>query len=212
MGKRIYNYNWSFFDNDSEELYYFLGFVASDGYITDNEIEIELNEKDIKILEKFRDLICPSKPIYKKTATNSVSLKISGRHHMRRFKDFFNMTSNKKHEEMKFPNVPDEYIKDFIRGYIDGDGCIDTTKGYKGDKVYIGPRLRILGNETFLRNLNEETKKIFNHKTNCISRKGKENVFYITYNFSTAKNILNWIYDGSKIFLERKYNKYMSVR
>ena len=39
MGAYKYNYNWDFFENESEELYYFLGFVAADGYISDNEIE-----------------------------------------------------------------------------------------------------------------------------------------------------------------------------
>ena len=211
MGIHKYKYNWDFFNTDSEELYYFLGFVASDGYISGNEIEIGLNEKDLKILERFRDLIVPNKPIYYKPKTNSYTLKISCKNKIEKFKDFFDMTSNKKHEEMSFPNIPNEYVKDFIRGYVDGDGGIDTTKGYKGDKIYIGPRLRILGNYEFLKELNEITKTIYPHKTNSILKKGKENVFIITYNFSTARNILKWLYEGSKIYLDRKYTKFLEV-
>lgn len=174
MGVHKYKYNWEFFEKDSEELYYFLGFVAADGYISDQEIEIGLNEKDLHIIERFRDLIVPGKPIYHKKRTNSYSLKISCKSRIHKFKDFFDMISNKKHDEMSFPNVPKKYLKDFVRGYVDGDGTIDTTKGYKGDKVYIGPRLRILGNQNFLKELNEYTKTIYPHKTNSILKKVKK--------------------------------------
>ena len=40
MDTHQYKYNWDFFEKDSKELYYFLGFVAADGYISDNDIEI----------------------------------------------------------------------------------------------------------------------------------------------------------------------------
>lgn len=45
MGTYKYKYNWDFFEKDSEELYYFLGFIAEDGYINDYAIEIELSKK-----------------------------------------------------------------------------------------------------------------------------------------------------------------------
>lgn len=211
MGVHKYKYNWNFFDIDSEELYYFLGFVASDGYISNNDIEIGLNEKDVHILEHFRNLICPDKPLYHKKNTNSYSLKISCKNKIKRFKDFFDMTTNKKHEQISFPSVPSKYVKDFIRGYVDGDGNIDTTKAYRGDKVYIGPRLRILGNESFLTGLNEHTRIKVDHKTRSLTKKGKENVYYITYNFKIAKAILRWIYEDNKICLHRKYQKYLEV-
>ena len=77
MGVHIYHYNWNFFDTPSEELYYFLGFVAADGYISNSEIEIGLAKNDIALLERFRNLICPEKPLYKRVKTNSFTLKIS---------------------------------------------------------------------------------------------------------------------------------------
>ena len=207
MGTHKYNYNWNFFNKHSEELYYFLGFVAADGYLTDNEIEIGINENDVCLLEKFRDLIVPDKPLYYKERTRSYTLKISCKSLMNDFKNFYGIITNKKHYEMSFPNIPSEYVRHFIRGYVDGDGCIDTTKGYRGEKIYIGKRLRILGNYNFLYSLNEKTKEIYNHKTNAINKKGKENVYVITYNFKTATNILHWLYDDCNICLPRKQAK-----
>lgn len=216
MGIYKYQYNWDFFEKDSEELYYFLGFVAADGYISNNEIEIGLNEKDLSLLERFRDLIVPDKPIYYKPKTKSYTLKISCLNRINKFKSFYSMLSNRKHDEMIYPKIPLKYQKDFIRGYIDGDGCIDTTKGYRmfGEekRVYVGFRLRILGNLDFLKELNIQTKKHYQHNTNSITRKGKENVYIITYNFKTAYNILEWVYKDSNIYLKRKYDKYYELK
>ena len=211
MGTSIYHYNWNFF-TDSERMYYFLGFVAADGYITDNEIEIGVNVQDAYLLEQFRDWIVPGKPIYIKEKTNSVLLKLNCKSRMWSFKSFFGMSTNKKEQEMIFPkNIPEEFVKDFVRGVIDGNGCIDTTKGYKKDKIYIGSRLRILGNQNFLAGLNEATKHFINHNTNAINKKSKANVYCITYNFNTARNILSWVYDNNKICLIRKYQRYLEV-
>lgn len=207
MGKHLYNYNWDFFEKDSEELYYFLGFIAADGYISDNEIELTLNEKDIKILEKLRDLIVPDKPLIYRKNTKSYMLKISCKKRIPEFKKFYSMTTNNKHKEIKFPLIKKQYIKHFIRGYIDGDGSIGTAKAYRDDKIYIGIRLRILGNLNFLKELNNQTKNFVKHKTNSIRKKGTENVYEITYNFSTANALLEWLYKDSNIYLERKYIK-----
>ena len=108
-------------------------------------------------------------------------------------------------------NIPEKFIKDFIRGVIDGDGCIDTTKAYRKDKVYVGARLRILGRESFLRELNEISKKFVQHNTNSVLQKGKEDVFCVTYNFSTATELLNWVYKDNLISLDRKNKKYLEV-
>lgn len=216
MGVHKYNYNWDFFEKDSEELYYFLGFVAADGYISNGEIEIGLNEKDLSLLQKFRDLIAPNKPIYHKKRTNSYTLKISCLNKINNFKKFYSMVSNKKHDEMLYPNIPDKYQKHFIRGYIDGDGTIGPTKSYqivKGvKKTYIGLRLRILGNENFLKELNATTQQFCQHKTKAINKKKGENVYCITYNFKTADSILQWLYEDATIYLDRKYNKYIELK
>ena len=49
IGTPKYIINFDFFNNDSEELWYFYGLLASDGYINDNVIELCLNNKDEKI-------------------------------------------------------------------------------------------------------------------------------------------------------------------
>lgn len=210
LGACKYNIDYDFFQ-DSEEYWYFLGLLASDGYISNDRIELGLNIKDTHILEELRDLISPDKPLYSKTKTNSITFTINSRVIAKNIKQLFSMTTNKKSDEIRMPTVPSEYLKDFVRGVIDGDGCIDTTKGYRADKVYVGSRLRILGNKEFLADMIECIREQVPNKTYAVSRKGKEDVYYVTYNFSIADNILNWCYRGSNIHLDRKMQKYMTL-
>lgn len=202
-----YEYNFDILDKDSSDKYYFLGFLASDGYVTDDRISIGISEKDVDLLKEFQKRICPDKPIYYKKRTNSVKFEISNPEKAKYVKKIFSMKSNKKHEEIKFPSVPDKYLKDFIRGVIDGDGTIGIAKAYKKNKIYVGARLRILGNEQFLKVLNEKTKKLYFHKTNAINKKGSENVYVVTYNFKTARELLKIIYYDGCLCLKRKFNR-----
>lgn len=76
-----YNFDLNFFKNiDSEEKAYLLGWIASDGYIGKKFIRIKIHKKDIKILEKLRDIICKEIPIkiknekYVQFVVNSVNI------------------------------------------------------------------------------------------------------------------------------------------
>ena len=215
MGVPIYKINYDFFNKDSEEYWYFAGFIASDGYISDERVELALNKKDEEILKRFQKLICPDKPLYEKSATNSKKLTIHSKQIAKHFKYLFSMTTNNKHKEMKFPDVPDKYLKDFVRGLMDGDGTIDYTKGYRQfkdyKKIYVGVRLRLLGNYQTLNAMIPKIAEQVPNNTKAISKKGKENVWCITYNFRIAERILNWIYQDATIYLKRKYKKYKEV-
>ena len=215
MGIAIYKYkiNFDFFNNKKEKYWYFIGFIASDGYISDDKIEIALNMKDEYMIKNFRDLICPDKPVYYKPKTNSVRFTIHNKKIAKELKKIFSLTSNKKHDEMKFPKVPKRYLKDFLRGYIDGDGSICKAKGYQvvngNKKTYIGIRLRILGNYDFLKRMTELIRNEIPNKTFSISKRKNENVYEVTYNFSIAEAILHWIYDDNLICLKRKEEKFI---
>lgn len=214
MGVPIYKINIDFFKN-SEEYWYFTGFVASDGYISDEKVELCLNKKDEEILKRFRNMISPEKPIYDKPNTRSKKFTIHSKKIAKHYKELFGMTTNNKHKEMVFPNVPDEYLKDFIRGVFDGDGCIDTTIAYKKfdnyTKKYYGPRTRILGNYKFLNTMIERIRRHIPNKVKKVQKKGKENVWYVSYTFKCSESLMNWLYKNATIYLKRKYKKYKEV-
>ena len=215
MGVPIYKINYDFFNKDSEEYWYFAGFIASDGYVSDEKVELCLNKKDEEILKRFRKLISPDKPIYDKPSTKSKKFTIHSKQIAKHFKDLFKMTTNNKSKEMQFPNVPDKYLKDFVRGVFDGDGCIDTTVAYRTfntyKKKYYGPRTRILGNYNFLNTMIDRIRKQVPNKVKRVQKKGKENVWYVAYTFRFSESVMNWLYKDATIYLKRKYKKYKEV-
>lgn len=210
MGKPKYDINYDFF-NDSEEYWYYLGLISSDGYVSDSTVELCLNKKDEHILIQLRDLICPEKPIYDKKSTRSKKFTIHSKKIAFHVKNILGMKTNKKSSEIIFPQIPKDMLRHYVRGVIDGNGCIDTTKAYKNTNVYIGPRLRILGRREYLADMLEAIREQVPNQVKAISKKGAENVWYISYNFSSAKNILSWCYDNNNICLKRKYKKYKEV-
>lgn len=52
----IYNYNFDILEKESPEKYYFLGFLAADGSLTNSRIIFELNEKDGYMVKKIKRL------------------------------------------------------------------------------------------------------------------------------------------------------------
>lgn len=113
MGTYKYDYNWDFFDIDSEELYYFLGFIGADGYIGKDSIEIGLSIKDISLLDEFRKLICPNKPLYIRKNTNAAVLKISCKQKIKKNKNFFWNENHKKGKRNDISQYSNELYKRF---------------------------------------------------------------------------------------------------
>ncbi len=160
-------------------------------------------------------MICPDKPIYDKKKTHSKKLTINSKQIAINFKELFNMHTNKKHNEITFPDVPNDYLKHFIRGVFDGDGCIDMTFAYKTfplyKKKYYGSRTRILGNYQFLSVMINKIREQVPNKVKTIQKKGAENVWYVSYTFKSSECIMNWLYKDATIYLKRKYNKYKEI-
>ena len=196
-------------NKNNSDYWYIAGIFAADAYVTDYLIEFCLWYKDLEIIERIRDILCPDHPIATRKDSGAKLLKLDNKIMASHYKKLFSMKSNKKHLELELPEIPDKYLKDFFRGYFDGDGTVDSTKGYQTvqgvKKTYIGPRIRILGSKSFLTDLNHQTKNHVNHKTNAILKKGKYNVYVVTYNFSTARKLLDWMYSTeSNLYLKRK--------
>ena len=117
-------------DNDSA---YWLGFLYADGSIRKdrNEITLDLQEQDRKTIEDFHSY-CGNKNSIREHNINrngkNYKSYVSGFSNAIVKKNLINLGCvPKKSLTLTFPNeqqVPQEYIYDFIRGYIDGDGYI----------------------------------------------------------------------------------------
>lgn len=197
---------------DTEEKAYWLGFLYADGNVCLNKkknykIELSLKESDLKHIEKFKKFLSSSNKIsYReklKAYRISISNNIIG-------KDLVNLGCFiKKSNILKFPTleqVPKEFQKDFVRGYLDGDGSICIYSRLNSLKLTIS----LLGTKEFLEGLKTNLNLPNNNLT--ITNKGSlANCFTLQYaNYHSIK-ILEYLYKNSNIYLERKYEKYLKA-
>ncbi len=208
---RKYSLNESFFDEiDTEEKAYFLGFLYADGYNLEKKgrISMNLKENDKEILEKFSRIIESDRPLtfidvvsYKKRVLNSSNqykITINSKHMSLMLKALGCMQT--KSLILKFPTeeqVPSYLLRHFLRGYSDGDGWI-------GDQS-----LCIVGTEDFCNSLGEKVKKDLNINFYIRKREKEKNTTTRMFYISGRRQLmifLNYIYNDSTIYLQRKYD------
>lgn len=208
----INHHNAIKFDNtvfdtiDTEEKAYWLGFLYADGSVSSsiNNVELSLSIKDIEHLEKFRRFLKKQTPI------NTSFVTIKGQKYER-----CRCTVTDKHLKQQLiylgclPNksktltlrtdifeTPD-LIYPFIRGYVDGDGCISFTSTGRLN-------LQIIGTPAFLLGI----KQLFPEFGSFVQDKRRNScIRVISCAANKADKVLTKLYKGATIYLERKYNR-----
>lgn len=211
-----YSVNHNFFECiDSAEKAYWLGFFYADGYITVNHhVGLALAQKDIDHIKKFRDAISSTHPIHIYPGSNYGKAEYAR----------INFSSSKmakdleclgciqhKSLQLKFPTkeqVPEQFLRDFVRGYFDGDGCITT--GGKNSPL----RIKVCGTKEFLESLRNYFNAILapDKVLNKLEKRHKdEKNNYLLCIASLRKSllILHALYKNATVFLERKNNLYL---
>jgi LAGLIDADG-like domain len=121
------NVDLSFFETESADFYYFLGLMVTDGWVSDKgSISLSMTDRDVidyvadkirytnSIFEKRSKRFPNAKPIYTISFRNQAVFEILKGYGVH----------PRKSLTVKFPRVPREYLKDFVRGVFDGDGSI----------------------------------------------------------------------------------------
>lgn len=220
--KSVYFYNKNFFKKiHTEQQAYWLGFIFADGWITDYELGIELNENDDKHLRKFNKDISGNLAIkyrsHKPTIIKGKNVGIRRTCVLKIFsKEIVNdlighgCLKNKSMLIEKPKDIPNEFLKDFIRGYFDGNGYIGINKiSLKSDtKDY----LRVSINSGSFKFIEWLSFYLNNININNYIIKDEDNNNYSVYICSESlTKFLNYIYDKSTVYLDRKYNKYKNL-
>ena len=210
--RRANDFNVHWLDNiDTEEKAYFLGFVYADGSHRPerHSLHITLQNEDEEILRKFYELLDYNKPMIKylnKQVQKYYShFRVQSKYFSNRLTEL-GVFQNKAFK-IKFPNWLNENLySHFIRGYIDGDGCIFAPDNISKSMV------SICGNYDFLSSVS----KIIFEQTGVQLRLYPNNHsdVYILQSGGRVRveKILNWLYNDSHIFLKRKYNKYQKIK
>ncbi len=205
---RKYTINEKFFNNiNTEEKAYWLGFLYGDGcvYPKRGNIQLGLQLKDKKHLEKFKKSIESKHKITIRKKKNMAILNI---YSYQMIIDLikFGCVPQKSHKLIHIPNIPIKLIRHFIRGLFDADGCIGIYKDSRYNSKSI--RIDLCGHKPFIKNINDflVNNQIFDHY-NKLSYHTKRTVSMI-YAGKHAKSFLNYIYDKSSIYLDRKHEIY----
>jgi len=206
-GRMIKSNNVKFFEKiDTEEKAYWLGFIYADGAIGKDRcrLQIILQEKDKEHLKKFAKIFNRQirvwdyydkrhKKIYK-FASFSINHPI--------IKENLEYWLNDKTKILE--KIPDNLINHFIRGFLDGDGCIciSYVSGY--------PILRVsfCGTFEFLKALKIKLVNKLKVKDLEIKKSKKGKIYIIGWSSKDSAKICKFIYDNATIYLERKKERY----
>ena len=198
---RKYHINQDYFKTWSPNMAYTLGLWFADGCIYGGKMfDITLHKKDKYILKQIAKELQYEGELYDYVDRQAARLNFSC---VVIYNDIIALGGTEcKSNTVEFPNVPKEYLSDFIRGYFDGDGCIMNLKNNRvnsaftcGSKKFLDKLLEILKEEAGVEG--------GSYDPSCVSLKfGKKD----------SIRIGNYIYrNNPELFLLRKKEKFDKI-
>ena len=204
---------------DSEEKAYWLGFIYADGYIafqkegekSNYDFELSLKGTDKEHLEKFNKFMKHKDKNHVKLGKTKCGETICERcrwiisnKHLWETLNSYGCTPRKS-LTLQFPSKEIfkdiSLIKDFIRGYFDGDGSFSRSL----HRTIVSPHIQILGTPEFLDKI-EEYSNIYGRRGK--DKRWKNNTEYIEFHLKESIEFINYIYNNCNIYLDRKYKLY----
>lgn len=207
---RKYPINENFFELiDTKDKAYILGILLADGHRCKNvkQIRLKLQEQDKEILDKIKLVLDYDKPLnFEKRSNpnhqNTYSLIICNSNICDDLEKY-GIVKNKTFD-ITIPNINDEYFIDLFRGYFDGDGWI--TFGVKNKSCAIG----IIGEYNFINFIKEKIKELYNIESYFAIDKRTDNriISLRIRKKEDIHNLYELMYKDTKLFLNRKNNKF----
>lgn len=227
FGIEIYNYNRRYKLNENffseintEEKAYWLGFLMADGYVSKSgyQIRLRLALADREHIVKFLNSINSShniKEVIAKLGDNEHTLSQVDINSVVMCNDLSKLgVINGKANNETMPELQEDLVRHFIRGYFDGDGSLSYgyRKRIRDDKEYMNRycKASILGSSSILSSISNIVNLEFDEISMNVFQKGNENIHVISCSDSKAIKFLDWIYKDSAIYLDRKKNKFMN--
>ena len=193
-----YVLNENYFENiDTEDKAYILGLLAADGWVTERNIHIALQDRDAKILDVIRKALNSNAPIKIKTREND-SWGRRPLHHVtfgsvKMVKDLakYGIVPNKS-KVGKYPKIPKSLEQHYIRGLWDGDGHINEWQ------------FSVLGTNHVLHGVQNS---IISH-TGIHLDSSPVRGYPRIIGYRRDSKVLHWMYKDATIFLDRKHKYY----
>ena len=193
---------------DSEEKAYWLGFLYADGNIGSSEYKLEMNlqASDWEHMKKFQEFLKYKKdevrirPSYGKGGP-VCRFSIRNKHIWAALNE--KGCTPRKTLTLCFPDKSlfkdPELLRHFMRGYVDGDGCL----GIYPTKTGIDTVLSITGMRKFL----EAFAEVLGEKATIYDKKNSK-ASCLQFGYRKARKIARFLYDDATIYLQRKFDIY----
>jgi len=222
INSRKYEYDRNYFSNiDSPDKAYWLGFIYADGYLSKSKYRIgfgvSLAVEDKQHLEKLKESMSATYEVkeysnYDSGYSNNgyCRLEIYG-------EDIYNQLLShgvlpKKTDILEAPNIEEELIPHFIRGYIDGDGSIYSSLRNENTN-YHEYAVKVTGTPDILDYIKEyiESNEVATINKYYQRKEGNNAYNLQLFGNNQVLNFLSLIYKDAKLYLDRKYEKYQEL-
>lgn len=213
--QKRYEFNEEYFKViDTEEKAYWLGFLMADGSI-DKELcylKFKLKEEDKYIIEQFKkDIKCDRPTRIEKvqyaSGIHSFAVFEIGSKAMIKDLIYHGCGPKKSGKEVLPDSIPEEMIRHFIRGFMDGDGTVSK-------------KTRLISWISLSYNVLLSIKMHLENKLNIKSidiyfspsKDYRHQQFRYTICSKDAENILDYLYKDATRYLTRKYKNYQKYK
>lgn len=209
---RTYPVNHDFLDVIGPKQAYTMGWFWTDGSVNSGNwgCRINLQRVDRNILELLNSFFHTNKPIrdMENKGRKYSELLIHSRKIHNRFVEL-GCPPSKTYILRGPKDLPEEMESHFIRGALDGDGCIYHKKNNTQ------PKIMFVGSKFFMKWIEKIIRKNTGIKgTFYKSKHHHKNILHVSYgSIRRCQEILQWIYKESEgLRLERKYMKNLTVQ
>ena len=206
----FFDINDNFFSIWSPEMAYVLGLVATDGCISRfGTVSLCINDKDL--LETVKKAMGSEHQIKYYGRQEGLYSFIFSRQSLVEDLKRVGIFPNKS-LTIQFPDVPDAFLIDFIRGVFDGDGSVFFEK--RSPELPIRASF-VSGSKSFIETLETRLQALGMPKRSIYQQKTKNAISYmIRYAHAHSIKLFKLLYNentlNKKLFLARKYNKFLS--
>jgi len=217
-----YSLDEHFFDIiDLEKKAYWLGFIFADGYVCKNKtgsrsLAVTLSAKDLEHVNLFARDILSSHPIHvRKYDYMRASIYIRSSVLCDALEKY-DVVPNKT-MTIRFPpnGIPNPLIRDFIRGYVDGDGGFYKNSSVtKSGYTISNPTFSVTGNIEFVSSMQLYLMEMCKLNKTKLDVRHKDNPGIVTMRYVGRKQvgrIANYLYDNSSTYMKRKRDVALSI-
>lgn len=201
--KREYDFDEDFFGRGNSAAYYWAGALEADGNVRErgpnsHTIGMGISKKDRSWLEQFRKALQAEHPI--REDGDFVRFKV---HSNKMFEDLeeLGIVPRKTYKNIT-PDIPDDYIYDYIRGVFDGDGSICKKTSKRWDEISVS----FANSEAVCKWI--DSKLPFHCSLYPVSHSDVAWRLDISAD-EYIKKFAKFIYDGAEYYMERKHQRFI---